>query len=218
MDEGLGRQRQAAGPAGRRHAPRRGGLRRDLRQGRRRAQQAGAARHDLPHLLHDQAAHLDGDQDALRRRPLPARRPDLEVHSRLRQPARVPGRQPRQDGPRAGRARHHLPRPAHPHVGPDLRHDGDQRRRRALSRQGRRRRFPDLHRHAQGRRRAARHAATDRPARQGVELQRVDRRAGIPRRGDLGHAVREVPRREGDQAARHDRHRFLPAAPTASSR
>ena len=51
----------------------------------------------------------------------------------------------------------------------------------------------------------------DRPAGQGLELQHLDRRAGLSRRGDLGPAVREVPGREGDQAARHGRHR-LPRA------
>src|SRR3954470_19080381 len=65
LDEGLGRQRQAAGPSRRHHAQGRARLRRDLRQGRRRAQQAGATRHDLPHLLDDQTADLDGDHDAV---------------------------------------------------------------------------------------------------------------------------------------------------------
>ena len=121
------------------HAQGRARLRRDLRQGRRRAQQADAARHHLPHLLHDQAAHLDGDHDALRGGPLSARRPDLEVHPGLRQPARLCRRQPRQDRLGAGRARDHLPRPADPHLGPDLRLHGEQSGRRALPRQGRRR-------------------------------------------------------------------------------
>ena len=58
-------------------------------QGGCRAQQADAARHDLPHLLHDQAADLDSDHDALRRGPLSARRPDLEVHPRLQANPRV---------------------------------------------------------------------------------------------------------------------------------
>ena len=44
----------------------------------------------------------------------------------------------------------------------------------------------------QGGRREARDLPADRPARQGVELQRRDRRAGLPGRGDLGPAVREV--------------------------
>ena len=141
VDERLGRQRPPGRHGGRRHAQGRTRLRRDLRQGRRRAQQADAARHHLPHLFHDQAAHLDGDHDALRGGPLPARRPDLEIHPRLRQPARLCRRQPRQDRFGAGRARDHLPRPADPHVGPDLRLHGEQSGRRALPRQGRRR-FP----------------------------------------------------------------------------
>ena len=53
----------------------------------------------------------------------------------------------------AGRARDHLPRPAHPHLGPDLRLHGEQPGRCALSRQGKRRRFPDRHDQPEGRRR-----------------------------------------------------------------
>ena len=193
VDAPLGRQRQAGRHDGRGDAPRRARLRRDLRQGRPRAQQADAARHDLPHLLDDQAAHLDGDHDALRGGPLSARRPDLEVHPRLRQSARLCRRQPRQDRQRAGRARDHLPRPADPHLGPDLRLHGEQPRRRALPRQGRRRRLPDRRHQPQGHRRAAGDLPADRPARQGMELQRRHRRAGLPRRGDFRPALREVP-------------------------
>ena len=61
----------------------------------------------------------------------------------LRQSARLCRRQPRQDRQRAGRARDHLPRPADPHVGPDLRLHGEQSGRRALSLQDQRRRLPD---------------------------------------------------------------------------
>ena len=211
VDERLGRQRPSCRHGDRRHAPWRARLRRDRRQGRRRAQQADAARHDLPHLFHDQAAHLDGDHDALRGGPLSARRPDLEVHPGLRQPARLCRRQPRQDRQRAGRARDHLPRPADPHVGPDLRLHGEQSGRRALSRQDRRRRLPDRQHQPEGRRRAAGDLSADRPAGQGVELQRRHRRAGLSGRGHLRPALPDLPQGEGDRAARHGRHR-LPCA------
>ena len=59
-------------------------------------------------------------------------------------------------------------------------------------------------------RREARDLPADRPARQGVELQRRHRRAGLSRRGHLGPAL-PGPLGEGAEAARHGRHR-LPRA------
>ena len=111
---------------------------------------------------------------------------------------------------RAGRARDQFPRPADPHVGPDLRLHGEQSGRRALPRQGRRR-FPDRRHQPQGGRREARDLPADRPARQGVELQRRHRRAGLSGRGHLGPALRGLPQGEGAEAAGHGRHR-LPRA------
>ena len=51
----------------------------------------------------------------------------------------------------------------------------------------------------------------DRPAGQGVELQRRHRRAGLSGRGHLRPALPDLPQGEGPRAARHGRHR-LPCA------
>jgi CubicO group peptidase (beta-lactamase class C family) len=68
--------------------------------------------------------------------------PDLALHPGLRQFARLCRRQPRQARYRPGRARYHLPRPAQPHLGPDLRLHGGDTGRRALSLEERNR-LPD---------------------------------------------------------------------------
>ena len=123
-------------------------------------------------------------------------------------PTRHGRRQPRQDRDGAGRARDQLPRPAHPHVGPDLRLHGEQPGRCRLSRQAGRSRFPDRRHQPEAGGRAAGAAAADRPAGQGVELLGLHRRAGLPGRGDLRPALREVPEGKGHRPARHGRHRF----------
>ena len=106
------------------------------RAARRRGRPAGRARHDLAHLLDDQADHLGRGDDALRGGRALALRPGGEVHPVVRRPARVPPR----DG---GRARHGPGRradarvaPAHPHLRADLRLPAGQRGRRGVPRGG----------------------------------------------------------------------------------
>ena len=77
--------------------------------------------------------------------------------------------------------------------------------------QDQRRRLPDRRHQPQGHRREAGDLPADRPARQGVELQRRHRRAGLSGRGHLGPALPDLPQGEGARAARHGRHR-LPRA------
>ena len=74
MDAALGGLRKVPRPPGRCRARRPPRLVRDLRATRRGMRAAGRARHDLPHLLDDEADHDRGGADALRGGPLPARR------------------------------------------------------------------------------------------------------------------------------------------------
>ena len=179
-----------------------------LRQGRRRAQQADAARHDRPHLLDDQAAHLDGDHDAVRGGPLPARRPDLEVHPGLRQPRVSPAAAAARSRPCRPSA-NHLPRPAHPYLGPDLRLHGSDAGRCALPRQG----AASISRlsRRQPRARSSRSAAALPLIAQPGKAWNYSVATDV-----LGYLVEVIsgqpfagfPAREGARAARHGRHRL----------
>src|SRR4051795_5899514 len=113
-------QRPPQGLAAVHHARRADRPRLAPRAARRRGRPAGGARHDLAHLLDDQADHLGRGHDALRGGRALALRPGGEVHPILRGPARVSPGDGGGAGDRARRGADARLAPAHAHLGADL--------------------------------------------------------------------------------------------------
>ena len=162
----------------------------------------------MAHLLDDEADHLGRGDAAVGGGALRAQGPDRALPARVRRAARVRRRRDGEGPDAAGRRADPDVAPAHPHVGADLRVPPSRRSRRALPR-GR----PRVgHAAGHGPRsllRAVGRAAAAVPARHGVELRRLHRRARPRDRGDRRAAARRVPRRPRPRPARHERHRVL---------
>ena len=170
----------------------------------RRAQPPGAGRHDLPHLLHDQAPHQHRADDAGRRRSHLAGRSRASLH-----PAVARSRRLRR------RLRRHVPHAAHERT--DARHRPDATHVRADLRLPAahecRRRIPQAQPRRAARRRVAR--SHDRGAGEGaagvlagqrLQLLGLDRRRRLPGRQGLGPAVRAVPAHAHSRSAGHGGH------------
>ena len=161
------------------------------------------ARHDLPHLLDDQADRLGRHHDAGRGRALHPQRPRCKIHPGI---CRLQGRRrkQRQARARAGEAADDGAGPAAAHVGPDLRPHRQRPCATALPAvtaaqpQDHQRRTRDH---------AGRHAA-DLPARRGMELQPLHRHPRTHHRSHLRQVARRVPDRTDPGAAANDRNRI----------
>ena len=181
-----GRDRQGPLPRrrGARGAPRESRLLRGARSARSAGGCADDQGRDLPAVLHDQAVRVGGGHDARGGRPHPAQRSRLEAHSEARQ---SPGERPAirsrhgQGRLRAGArgARDDDPGSAPPHLGAGLREHEPREGEGAVRKGGCR-----LEQGHAGRAdRAPREGAARPPARNGVGVQHLDRRAGPRDRG-----------------------------------
>ena len=116
------------------NGPRRGRASQRARPRLARARRQARRRHDLSHLLDDQAGDERRPHDARRGRPHRARRSGREVDPVVARPRGLPRRLARRLRHRAGRRADAGARPHAPHVGPDLRLPESHQRRRRLSR------------------------------------------------------------------------------------
>ena len=168
---------------------------------RPRGRPAGRARHAVADLLDDQADHLGGGDDAVGGGALRAQGPDRALPARVRRAARVRRR-------RDGEGRRPCPRPSRSACGtcsPTRRGSPTASTTTARSTSSTARAAS-----SGARRRAATSPAAARvggaaaalPARHGVELRALDRRARPRRRGHLRPAARRVPRRARARPAR----------------
>ena len=189
---------------------------------RSRAQAADDRGHRLPHLLDDEADHLDRADEAGRGGALRADRPRTPLHPRVGAPARVPLRRLAHVRDRPAAAPDDHPRPLDPYLGPHLRLHAARRRGRAYRQIGVSGAAPGDPRRRRSRRwSTSSPAAADILAGHALELLGGHRHRRLPGGAHLGPAPRRVPPRADLRAARHARHRLSPCQrgrPSASPR